>query len=163
MNFLNNIITPHTLFVTSHITIMYLVIDGNYNITMYENIKYYTGLFMITYATEYCGRLRSGRQYIREYQNIDNSIIMPVFAIPVIFALLYTFGFSMVNLLTATRVFCCLVSFGVGYMYHKNFSFVIPLLITYMPILTIILHILVIATSIVVLDFTNFHSILTNN
>lgn len=163
MNFQNSIIRPHTLIVTSHISIMYLVIDGNCNITVYENIKYYTGLFIITYATEYCGRLRSGQRYIRQYQNIDSNIIIPVFIVPFVFAILYTLGFSIVNLITATRVLGCLVSFAGGYMYHKNLSFIIPLLITYLPFLTIILHIFVIACGVAIVDFINFRSILINN
>lgn len=163
MNFQSSIIRLPTIIVTTHIATMYLVIDINYDITAYENAKYYTSLFIITYATEYCSRLRSGRRYIRQFQNIDNDILIPVFIVPVVFASLYAIGFSIVNLITATRVITSILSFIVLYVYHHNFSFIIPVLITYIPFITINLHILVISSSILLVDLINFRSIFINN
>ena len=156
MNFQNSIIRPPTIIVITHISSMYLVINGNYNITAYENAKYYIGLFIITYATEYCSRLRSGTSYITQFQNIDNYIIIPMFIVPVIFASLYSIWFSIVNLITPSRIVTAIMTFIFLHTQHNNFSFIIPVLITYIPFITIILHILVITSSILIIDFINF-------
>ena len=138
MNFQNSIIRPPTIIVITHISSMYLVIDGNYNITAYENVKYYIGLFIITYATEYCSRLRTGRRYISQFQNIDNYIIIPMFIVPVIFASLYAIWFSIVNLITATRVVYSILYFVFLHTCHSNFSFIIPFQLN--PLFLILLY-----------------------
>ena len=156
MDFTNKFIKLPTITVITHISLVYFVIDGNYELTLYEDIKYYIGLFIITYATEYCSVLRDGRNYREEYQYFDNYILFPLLIVPTILASLYSIGFSIVNLITVTRIVTALLSFTILYIYHRNYSFIIPLLITYIPFLTIIIHVCVISSSLLLVNFNNF-------
>lgn len=142
-----------TIIVVAHIATMYMVIEGNYELTTAERIKYYSGLSCITYAVEFCSLARRGNQYNIEQLYQDNYIILPLFILPVALTSLYIVGFSIANLITTTRLLTCFAAATILYSYHKNYSFIIPMLITYLPFWTIIHHILVVCCTIILVKY----------
>ena len=144
-----------TLVVASHISLMYMVIDGNYELTRYEHIKYYVGLATIVYASEFCCLARTGLGYTFERQYNDNYILLPLAVLPLAFTSMYVIGFSLVNFITKARIIASCACFIVCYLYHRNYSFIIPVLITYIPLITIILHALTIFGTIIIVRYNN--------
>ena len=63
-----------TIAVTCHIGLMYMVIEGNYDLSTLERAKYYFGLTCITYAVEFCAMARQTMRYSIEYIYNDNYI-----------------------------------------------------------------------------------------
>ena len=135
-----------TIAVTCHIGLMYMVIEGNYELSTIEIVKYYSGLACITYAVEFCATVRQTRRYSVEYIYNDNYILLPLFIVPLVLSACYIWGFTIVNLFTVARVISCILSFIVLYSYYRitDKTYLIPILITYIPISTILLHAVVI-------------------
>lgn len=135
-----------TIAVTCHLGLMYMVIEGNYDLTIPEQLKYYTSIACITYAVEFCAMTRQTRRYSIEYIYNENYILLPLFVLPLTVATCYIWGFSIVNLFTVARVVSCAISFIVLYCYNRitDKTYIVPILITYLPFCTIIMHIIVI-------------------
>ena len=142
-----------TLVVASHIGLMYMVIEGNYDLTTSECIKYYLGLASIVYATEFCCLARNSVGYTIERQFNDTYILVPLFGVPIMLTSMYVIGFSVYNMISRARIITAILGFGGCYLYHRNFTFIIPLVITYIPFITVMCHILIIFGTILLVRY----------
>ena len=138
-----------TLVTVAHIGTMFMVVEGNNDLTIYQEIKYYFSLFVITYSTEVFSVFWNGIQYNARWLHIMNYILMPLLVIPVIGMMLYIVGFSLANMLNRSRVIICVLLSIISYRHNRNYSFIIPMMITYLPLFTICKHICVVFASVV--------------
>lgn len=154
---MNISIQPPTIAVTGHIGLMYMVIEGNYELATNEILKYYLGLACITYAVEFCTITRQTLRYSVEYIHIDNYILLPLFILPLIVATCYIWGFTIMNIFSTARVLSCLISFIILYCYNRNpdRKYIIPILINYLPLCTIFLHIIVVCSTAFLVKYNN--------
>lgn len=143
-----------TLIITSHILLMYLVADANNKLQTSEHIIYYISLFITTYAIEFCALIRTTNYNIRRQMN-DCHILLPLVCVPVAFASMFIIGFTIYNIVTTIRVMT-FIGFAVMWcLYHKNFSCLIPLAISYVPIVPALLHVNVIVGAILLVNYNS--------
>lgn len=143
-----------TVVVASHIFLMYLVADANNKLAIAHKIVYYISLFITTYAVEFCAMIRkSQHNVLREL--CDDHILIPFVGIPLAFTSIFIVGFTIYNIITALRVLVFVGSASILYFHHKNATCLIPLAISYVPIVATLIHINVIAGSILLVNYNS--------
>lgn len=143
-----------TLIITSHILLMYLVADANNKLHATEQIIYYISLFITTYAIEFCAIMCTTNNNIRRQLN-DYNILLPLVCVPVAFASMFIISFTIYSIISTMRVMT-FIGFATAWsLYNKNFSCLIPLAVSYIPIVPALLHVNVIVGAILLVNYNS--------
>lgn len=138
-----------TLLIVVYLGMMFMVVESNNALTIYQEIMYYFSLFVISYSAEVFYVVCNDIHYNTRQLHIMNYILLPFLVIPATVVMFYIVGFSVTNILNSPRVIICVLMSIISYNSDRNYSFVLPMVITYLPLFTICKHICVVSTSVV--------------
>ena len=135
--------------------LLYTITNTIKTFTIYENLFYYISLSLICYITEVCDILRSNMNENNHIKTFEKNILLPLFIIPTTGIILLLFINTlcksvMHNLFSSDSIFTsyAVISYIVGTVISDNnekryLSMLLPIVLTYLPLETIILHLLV--------------------
>lgn len=138
-----------TLVTITHLCTLFIIVDSYIDLSIYEEIIYYYSLFIICYSTELCSVFWNSHRYNAVWLHMINYILLPIFALPVSLITVYAVANSILQTMTTIRFIGGVIYSVLHYKKHRDHSFIVPLLISYLPLLIISKHICVLIISVV--------------